>query len=51
LILLADGDEPGEAAAQDMLPDDGSAKGAAFGSPARRKAWTSTICLKATIPP
>ena len=43
VIVLADGDEPGEAAAQDAH-DDGSGRDGAFASLARHTAWTSTIC-------
>ena len=43
VIVLADGDDPGEAAARDA-PGDGSGKVAAFASPARRRAWISTTC-------
>ena len=49
VIVLADGDEPGEAAAR-TAPGDGSAKGAACASPVRRRAWTSTICCWAARP-
>ena len=43
VIVLADGDDPGEAAAQDA-PGAGSGKAGACASPARRKGWISTTC-------
>ena len=44
VIVLADGDDPGEAAARECAHGAGSGKAGACASPARRKAWTSTTC-------
>ena len=49
VIVLADGDEPGAAAAQDCAKRC-NAKGEAFGSPARQAAWISTICSRPATP-
>ena len=44
VIVLADGDEPGEAAAQRLRLALEARRAGACASPARRRAWTSTIC-------
>ena len=49
VIVLADGDDPGEAAARDALCA-GSARVGACASPARRRDWISMICWWAARP-
>ena len=44
VIVLADGDEPGEAAARSIARDASRPRGGGFGSPARQTARISTIC-------